>query len=194
MRHRLAAAPLAIALALLAAAPASATTFCVPGFHAACPNSGGNVAQANLEAALAADGSDGVADKVIVAAGTYTDPDSLGPGGIDPLEIVGAGSDTVLTTSSTGNIYVVNLNAGSRSTVTLRNVRIVAPASLPDGLGAALQTRKGTIDNIDVEIRNPGTDAIAVPAGATIRDSRIYATGAGTVGYGIGATRPRRAP
>jgi hypothetical protein len=183
MKARFAAAPLAISVALLAAAPATATTFCVPTFHAACPNSGGNVAEADLETALQANGSDDVADKVVIAPGTYTEPDSLDTGGTDPLEIVGAGpADTVLTTTSTGNIFVVNLAAGSRSSTTVRNLRIVVPASLPDGLGSGLQANKALLENVDIEVRNPGSDAApSLVGGGTVRDSRIYTTGDGVI-------------
>ena len=65
----------ALALAV-AAAPASATTFCVPDFHAACPNNGTNVAQASFETAINANGSDGIADRVLVAPLIVTDPDT----------------------------------------------------------------------------------------------------------------------
>lgn len=189
MNIRLTAAPLTLALILLAAAPASATTFCVPSFHAACPNAGGNVAQADLETALQADGTDGVADKVMVAAGTYVDPDWLQTGGTDPLEIVGAGRDeggTVLTTTSTANIFVVNLAFGSRSSTTMRNLRIVVPESLPDGLGAGLQAKDAIVENVAIEVRNPGSDAAPSLMGTTtVRDSRIYSTGDGVIQTGI---------
>ena len=85
---------LVFVLALVCAAPASATTFCVPDFHAACPATGTNTAQANLETAANSNASDGSPDTVIVAAGhTYTDSETLNitAAGTDPLTIAGGG-------------------------------------------------------------------------------------------------------
>jgi hypothetical protein len=78
-------------VALAAPAGASATTFCVPTFHAACPDNGTNVAQSDLQTALTTDGKDGVADRVIIAAGTFTRGDSweLDGADTDDLEIAG---------------------------------------------------------------------------------------------------------
>ena len=59
----------AVGLSLAFATPASATTFCVPDFHAACPDNGSNVAEADLEVAMQSNGSDGIADTIRIAAG-----------------------------------------------------------------------------------------------------------------------------
>src|SRR4051794_27476397 len=76
---------------LLAAAPAEATTFCVPNFHAACPNNGTNVAAAALDTAITANGTDGTPDTVLIAPGTQIDTESFEATGSDPLLIQGAG-------------------------------------------------------------------------------------------------------
>lgn len=183
-------AAVAPALAALAvAAPASATTFCVPTFHAACPNSGGNVAQPSLETAMSSNASDGIADTVLIAAGTFTDPDSLQAAGTDPLTVRGAGpGQTTLTTSSSGNIYVVDLSTGNSRAIDMHDLTIDAPPSLPNGLGAALQQAGDTLDNVDIQIRNPDTDAIpSWPGGGTFRAGRIYASGAGQVNRAVSA-------
>jgi len=60
---------------------AAATTFCVPNFGPACANSGGNVAEADLEKAMGLNSSDGFADKIVVAAGTLTETGSFEPVG-----------------------------------------------------------------------------------------------------------------
>lgn len=188
-KHAIVIASAAAAVALGGAAPAAATTFCVPSYHAACPNGGGNVAQANLETAMASNGSDGIADTVLIAAGTFTDANSLQAGGTDPLTVRGAGpGQTILTTSSSGNIYVVDLNTGNSRAVDVHDLTIDAPPSLPDGLGAALQQAGDTLDNVDIEVRNPGTNAIpSWPGGGTFRSGRIFASGAGQVGTAVSA-------
>src|SRR5262245_38948050 len=85
----------------LSAGGASATTFCVPTFHADCPNSGGNVAEADPEKAMASQYEDGIPDRVVIAAGTFTENSPFEPSsgkvgtfepyGPDPLVIEGAG-------------------------------------------------------------------------------------------------------
>lgn len=183
--RRLATILAGVALAFaLAAAPASATTFCVPTFHPACPNNGTNVAQSSFETAINANGSDGVADRVLVAPLIVTDPDTITANGTDPLEIVGSGpADTVLTSSDNGNQFVANLEP--RSAVTLRDLRITVPASFPDGLGGAAQVEKATVQNVDIEIRNVGSDGIDFVGGGSFRDGAIYATAGGTLADGI---------
>lgn len=179
--------PVVVAAVVLACAgTASATTFCVPAFHAACPANGTNVAKGTVEAAAKSNAVDGAADTVIIAAGTFTDDDdgTIAPTGTDVLTIQGAGAGaTILTSSANTNIYVFNEN--SRPTV-VRDVRIVVPASFPDGQGAAAQTSKNSLlERVDFEVRNPGSDALSSFATGTYRDGRIYATGAGSIGRGI---------
>lgn len=174
---------LALALAVTAA-PASATTFCVPGFHTACPDNGTNVAQASFETAINANAGDGIADRVLVGPLIVTDPDTITANGTDPLEIVGAGpADTILTSSDNGNQFVLNL--APRPGVTLRDVRITVPASFPDGLGSAAQVKQSTVENVDVEVRNPGSDGIFFVGGGGFRDGAVYATAGGTLDRGI---------
>src|SRR4029453_3456651 len=106
---------IALAVATIAATTAlttsaHATTFCVPSFRPDCPNIAGNVATANVETGMQTNASDGAPDRIEIASGTNTDTDSFATGGPYLLEIVGAGIDQVrLTTSSTANIFVVNL-------------------------------------------------------------------------------------
>src|SRR5689334_23293925 len=103
-----------LVVAVLGVTDAHATTFCVPNFHAACPNNGTNVAQANLETAMQSNATDGIADEIIIDSGTFTDPDSWTPAGSDALTVRGAGVDnTDLTASSNVNAYVVNLGNGN---------------------------------------------------------------------------------
>ena len=180
------AAVLLLALLALAvtAAPASATTFCVPGFHTACPDNGTNVAQASFETAINANAGDGIADRVLVGPLIVTDPDTITANGTDPLEIVGAGpADTILTSSDNGNQFVLNL--APRPGVTLRDLRITVPASFPDGLGSAAQVKQSTVENVDVEVRNPGSDGIFFVGGGGFRDGAVYATAGGTLDRGI---------
>lgn len=174
----------AATLTLLYATPADATTFCVPTFHPACPNSGGNVAQANLETAMQTNGDDTVPDRIVIAAGTITNPDTYGilSGDNDDLEIVGAGpAATAITTSGSGNEFVVNLN-GARE-VTVRDLTLRVPASFPDGLGSALQAEEDTFENVDIESRNPGSDgAPSMIGGSTFTDGRVYGSMGGSIG------------
>lgn len=179
----------AVTAAVLACAgPASATTFCVPGFHAACPDNGTNVVKTTVESAAKSNATDGAADTVIIAAGTFTDDDdgTIAPTGTDLLTIQGAGADaTILTSSANTNSYVFNENFRGGAT-TVRDLRIVVPTSFPDGLGSAAQTSKNSLlERVDVEVRNPGSDALSSFATGTYRDGRIYATGAGTIGRGV---------
>lgn len=173
--------------AAVAAAPASATTFCVPTFHAGCPNSGGNVAQAIVETAMSTNGSDGIADTVLIAPGTYTDTGSIQASGTDPLTVRGAGADqTELTSSSSSNIYVLDLATGNTRAIDVHDLTVVVPASLPDGLGVAVQNEGDTLTNVDIEVRNPGSNALTSwPGGGSFRGGRIYATGSGSVGSAI---------
>jgi len=174
---------------LVAAAPAGATTFCVPGFHSACPNNGTNVAQADLETAMHADGDDGVPDKIVIDAVTLTDPNgyALTNGDHDDLEIVGAGpAATTITSTQSGNQFVMNLD-GARK-ITMRDLTVRVPASMADNQGSALQAQKDTFDNVDIESRNVRSDgAASVIGGSTFRDGRIYGSMGGSIDDGINA-------
>ena len=180
----------AAGLALLAARPAGATTFCVPAFDPVrCPDDGQNVAQADLETAMQSEATDGVPDSVIVAAGTYIDPATFSPSGTDPLTVEGAGagpagdpSATRLTTASTANIFVVNLHSAPLRAIAMRDMTVVVPAALPDLGGAALQVAGDTLERVDIEIANPGSSGIpSWPGGGIYREGTIYAVGGGTI-------------
>lgn len=178
---------LATALALLAAAPAQASTFCVPDYTATCPNNGTNIKLGSLETAMQANQSDGVKDTIHVAPGVITDPGSIetDSGAADPLEIIGAGpASTAVTTSSTGNIYVMNIEPGARAT-TVRDLTIRVPATTPDGLGGAMQARGATLDNVDVDVRNDGGDGISFVGGGVFRNGRLAGSAGGKLGDAI---------
>ena len=172
---------------LFAAAPASATTFCVPSFHSACPDNGSNVAEASLQTAMVTAGDDTVADSIVIAPGTVTDADgyTLDSGDNDDLEIVGAGpADTVITSTQTGNVFVMNLN-GARD-VTMRDLTVRVPASLNDNQGGALQAEQDTFENVDIESRNVRSDGInSFIGGGTFRDGRVYGSMGGSIDTGF---------
>lgn len=174
----------AFALAFVAAPGASATTFCVPSFHAACPNSGGNLAQTSLQTAMETAGDDTVPDRIVIAATTVTNANSyqLDSGDNDDLEIVGAGPEaTAITTTGSGNEFMMNLS-GSRE-VTVRDLTLRVPASFPDGLGSALQAEQDTFVNVDIESRNPGSSgARSMIGGGTFTDGRVYGSMGGSIG------------
>jgi hypothetical protein len=174
----------AVGVGLILPASASATTFCVPAFHAACPNNGTNVAQANLETAISSNASDGIADTVIVAAGhTYTDTQSLDPSGSDDLLILGGGPSTVITTNSVSNIYVVNLAAGGNGReITMQDLTIKIPASLPDNQGAGLQMSSDHLIGVDFRSENPGSSAFpSIIGGATVEGGTYAGANGGSL-------------
>jgi len=186
---------------LAGAGSAAATTFCVPGFHAACPDSGGNVAQANLETAMQTNGDDTIPDRIVIAAGTVTNPNpyELDSGDNDDLEIVGAGPEaTAVTTTGSGNEFVMNLN-GARD-VTVRDLTLRAPASFTDNQGGALQAEEDTFVNVDLESRNVRSDgANSMIGGSTFVDGRVYGSNGGSIdtafatnGAGTGELRIER--
>jgi anti-sigma regulatory factor (Ser/Thr protein kinase) len=182
------AAAAAVTAAMLAGAgSAAATTFCVPGFHSACPNSGGNVAQASLETAMKTNGDDTVPDLIVIAAGTITNPDpyELDSGDNDDLEIVGAGPEaTAVTTTGSGNEFVMNLN-GARD-VTVRDLTLRAPASFTDNQGGALQAEEDAFVNVDLESRNVRSDgANSMIGGSTFVDGRVYGSNGGSIDTGF---------
>jgi hypothetical protein len=186
MRMRTALPLLLLTAALAGASPASATTFCVPAFTAACPNGAGNVQQADLQTALQTNGHDGVADRVVVAPGTFSRPDSLElySGDDDALEVVGAGRGaTYLTSTENTNAYVVDLT-GHRD-LTVRDLTIMIPASFPNDLGGGLQASQATFERVDIESRNAGSDGVSMVGGGTFRDGRIYGAAGGSIFAGI---------
>ena len=179
---------------VLSAATAGATTFCVPGFDPVrCPDNGENVAQADPEVAMQSDAGDGIPDIVIVAPGTYTDSDTFSPAGSDPLTVEGAGAGTAadpeatrLTSSASGNQFVLNLAAALSRPITVRDLTVVVPASFPDGQGAAMQVGGDTLERVDVEIANPGSHGMSSwPGGGTYSGGTVYAVGNGTVGHAL---------
>jgi hypothetical protein len=168
---------------------AGATTFCVPGFHAACPNSGGNVAQAGLEAAMQTDGDDGEPDRILLDAGTISTQNNsydLDSGDNDDLEIVGAGPDkTTITNTGSGNEFMINLN-GARD-VTVRDLTLEVPAAYPDNQGGALQAEEDTFVNVDIRSLNVRGDGInSAIGGSTFTDGRVYGSGGGSIDVGFG--------
>lgn len=174
----------------LAAGPAAATTFCVPGFHAACPDSNGNVAQANLETAMKTDASDGIPDRVIVGAMTHSAADSLDASGTDDLEVIGAGPDqTVISTTATNSTFVVYLVSSQRD-ITMRDLKILVPSTAGSN-SVALAARDDVFENVDLETRRFGSQAVApVIEGSVFRDGRVYGTGMGdfTTGFWTGSS------
>lgn len=142
------------ALALLPAS-ASATTFCVPTFSAACPNDGTTVAQASLETAMSTSGSDGTADTIVLGPGVFSTTSTFTPTGTDALTVVGQGAGASFLTSSSGaNVFVVSLTG--RGPTLLRDLSIVVGESFPTDNGSALNADAGTIlRDVEVELRNP---------------------------------------
>lgn len=173
-----------LAAVSVAADGAAATTFCVPGFHSACPNSGGNVAQANLQTAMQTNGDDTVPDRIVIAAGTIsTNSNSyeLDSGDNDDLEIIGAGPEaTAITNTGTGNEFMMDLLGGRD--VTMRDLTLRVPASFPNGGGGALQEEQDTFVNVDFESRNSGSDAVRSAVGGGIfTDGRVYGSMGGSI-------------
>ncbi len=180
----------------LGADDAGATTFCVPSFSPACPNSGGNVAEADLEQAMSLQAVDGEADEIRLAAGTFTEAaapyepvggsgETLEPTGSDPLTVVGAGpAVSVITSVATGNVFIVNLDFNNTRQITLKDLTVRVPASAADGLGAALQIHGDTLENVDVVSRNDESDGIAsaVGSGNVFRDGEVRGEAGGSIG------------
>jgi len=183
----------------LGADDAGATTFCVPSFSAACPNSGGNVAEADLEQAMSLEATDGKADEIRLAAGTFTEAaapyepvggsgETLEPTGSDPLTVVGAGpAASVITSVATSNVFIVNLDFNNTRQITLKDLTVRVPASAADGLGAALQIHGDTLENVDLVSRNDESDGIAsaVGSGNVFRDGEIRGEAGGSIGDAV---------
>jgi hypothetical protein len=175
------------ALALALAAPASATTFCLPSASfAACPS--GATVPASLEAALTTSSNDGIPDLVVIDSGLTLDQTGGAVStGTDPLEIAGvgrglAGSATKISSTVSGTSGVV-LKVQSRPT-TIHDLDIVAPASLSDGFGEALIAGSATIQNVDIQGQNlNGSDGVTLGGGSTFTNGSFYGI-AGVEGQG----------
>lgn len=127
----------AVAALLATSAPASATTFCVPSFHAGCPDNGTNVAEPGVEAPMSTGGSDGIADMVLIGPGTFTDTNSINPSGSDPLTVRGAGTgQTELTTSSTEHLRAQPRRRGNGRLIDVHDLTVVVRRACPIGGGA----------------------------------------------------------
>lgn len=176
---------LAAAALLVLASPASATTFCVPGFFSGCQNRGGNIAKSDLTAAMTDQGSDGQADFVYIAPGTLSATQSFVASGSDALTVRGAGRDqTRITSSSSGNIYVMRTD--DRPGINMSDFTIVVPATFPDagGNGSAIQIEDADLTRVDVESRNIESSAFPSLIGSNrITDSHVYATAGGSIDY-----------
>ena len=178
----------AVAGALAVPASADASTICVPDFFSACADNTVNLSAPTPEAAMAMNANDGVPDTVYIDQGTFTDPDSLKASGTDDLEIIGSGSGTVLTTSSMGDTYVVDLNTGNNREITLSSVEVLAPASLQDGGGAAMQVHNDTLEDVGFVSQNPGTDGLAsIIGGVDVFGASFTESGAGSFDRAVSA-------
>jgi hypothetical protein len=193
---------LAIAILALTAGPGSedaeATTYCVPNLSA-CPVSGG-VAETVLEKAMGGlAASDGQADQIFIAEGTYVEtgsyeppngvfknPGVFEPEGSDDLTITGAGiEDTYLTSGGTENIVLLDLSAGGNSRdIVVRDLTVQIPSSFPNGLGAGLRLLAGDVaEGIAVESLNAGSDGVlAGGAGSVFRGGEVLPGTGGTLG------------
>ena len=196
---------LAGAALALAAAPASATDFCLNISDPACPagaSFASDVEDAMEMHQVPALAKDGVPDRVFIPSGAQ-----LPSNGVnffpyetgadfslnDDLEVIGAGRDsTILTTNTSSNVYVVLLNNMPNRKVTMRDLTIRAPASFPDsgpaGFGSILQEEGDVFRRVNFESRNPvapnhsGTSGVNVLRGGTFDDVRFF----GTAGGGFG--------
>lgn len=131
---------------------AAGSTYCVPDFSAACPDDGVNLLAPSgitqvekLQAAMSPGllASDGEPDTIVVATGIYVASGTFQPTGSDDLTIVGNGrEETLLTSSSTGNIFLLNLN-NRAGEVTVRDLSLAIPASFPDGGGGKWPRGRG---------------------------------------------------
>lgn len=152
-----------VAALLVALAPdAQATTFCVPTFGPGCADNGTNIEQANLEVAVSTSSNDGVPDTVIVQEHTYVDTNGLLPSGSDDLTIDGAGvAKTTLTSSANTNSFVVSIGGGARN-VSMRDLTIEIPSSMPDMQGVGVFMGNGsTLTDVEIVSRNPRATAIS---------------------------------
>ncbi len=189
-----------------AASTSSATDFCTSLADPGCPagavaiNPDANPATpADIDTAMETNGKDGQPDRIFIGAGVHMPPGGAGffPNDItltDDLEVIGAGRElTVLTTTSSGNIYLLNLNEIAARKVTMRDLTLRVPDSFPDagGYGAALQSNNDDFERVDFVSRNPvnghsGTSAIGnAIRGGELRDVRVYGEDGGGFGEAI---------
>ena len=128
----------AFSAALRSQRPPRPTTFCVPSFHAACPDGGGNVAQTSLQTALNTNSDDGQPDRIIIAArapARTPTPTTLGSGDNDDLEIVGAGPGVELHHHERHRQRVHDEPERRPRNVTMRDLTLVVPASFDNNAG-----------------------------------------------------------
>lgn len=120
--------------------------------------------------------ANGVADEIVLGAGTFSDPDGFSLGvGSDPVEIRGAGPNaTVLTSTSVSKAVLLDVASLNRA-VTLRNLAVEVPASWLDGntLTYGIRTR-GLVEDVRVSSANPVTNGIE--AGGTAKLRRVEVT------------------
>jgi hypothetical protein len=187
----------AVAAMGMGAADASATTFCVPNYTSACPNSGGNVHEADPEKAMSLQSNDGVPDRVVIAAGTFTETGSFEPSGgkaetyepygPDPVVIEGSGPGaTILTSGATGGSFVFNFASAFTRPATMRDLTVQIPASMEDGSGAGLQLDGSVLENVDIVSLNLGSQGIpsAVGPGNVFRNGELRGEAGGSISQG----------
>lgn len=198
-RKLLLASMLAALLTVATASTAAATAYCIPNL-AACPG-GSGVAKADLEEAMGVVGQDedGVADTVYLATGTFTETGayepasglknvgSIEPAGTDPLTVIGTGPSSVVTSSGTGNIFLMALGSASSRDVTIRNLTLRVPSSFTDNGGAAVQLQgSDRLEGVRIVSLNSDSDGVVVgDSGNVVRDVLMRGEGAGTVDSGV---------
>jgi hypothetical protein len=171
----------AFVVAFSGANDASATVFCAPDTSfAGCPlgatdapGSGSD----SIETAMASNGSDGIADTVHIAPGTFVNLASYEADGTDDLTVIGSGREqTVLTSSSTSNIYLLELNSGNSRDITVRNLTLLIPASFPDGpgYGAGVQATRDSFESVDLVTENNNSYGFSsMIGGGKLEDVRV---------------------
>lgn len=188
----------------VAAANASAKTYCVQP-----ENSGCDQTVPDFQTALTDAGQDSSADTVKLGATTYTGTSafSLSSAGNNPVTIVGKGAgQTVLTAPTGNNGYVLSI---TDTNATLSSVGIVIPqgsnntglvfsASEADGIAitgpsatspTGLSIVAGTFQRGSIELPEGGSTGVAA-SGGTIEDTTVVAhngISASGAGAGLGA-------
>ena len=182
MHRTVSLAGIAAAVALAVPGVAGATTFCVNG-PAEC--SGFATPAHDLQNTLQGPHrADGQADTVFIGPGTYTSPGSWRVLGKDALEIRGSGrGKTVLTSSASQNIYVLNAWDLGLQDVRVRDLDVAIPSSFPDdnGPGAGAYFAAGRVERVRVTSANPGSAGIYLGTGGTLGDVAVDAPGATAV-------------
>ena len=178
----------AASLALAGAAPASATTFCVPGFHAGCPDNDSDGNEPSLESAMDSLGNDGEPDKIIISAEFPTQTGSIFPEpgafSTDPLEVVGAGTGLTGISATGFNILVMNLastNFAQRK-VTFRDLSFVSKSGQSQGL---VQSEGDVFDGVNIISDDAtgiggGTEGVRVINGGTFNDVEFFGSNGGS--------------